>query len=117
MVEIAGGINGITNIGERSHKIDFNQITQFDPDIVILLPCGFELQKVLQEYASLQKNHQWNSLRAVQNEMVFAVDALSYFSRPGPRIITGVEILAKIFDPNSFADLLIPINSYHRLKK
>lgn len=117
MVEIAGGINGISKIGERSRKIDLSQIAQFDPDILILSPCGFDLHKVLQEYGSLQKNNQWNSLRAVQNDMVFAVDALSYFSRPSPRIIMGIEILAKIINPDSSVDLVVPSNSYSRLKK
>jgi len=117
MVGIAGGINGISKIGERSRKIDMSQIAQFDPDILILSPCGFDLHKVLQEYGSLQKNNQWNSLRAVQNDMVFAVDALSYFSRPSPRIIMGIEILAKIINPDSFEDLEVPPNSYSRLKK
>jgi len=117
MVGIAGGINGISKIGERSRKIDMSQIAQFVPDILILSPCGFDLHKVLQEYGSLQKNNQWNSLRAVQNDMVFAVDALSYFSRPSPRIIMGIEILAKIINPDSFEDLEVPPNSYSRLKK
>ena len=117
MVGLAGGINGISKIGERSRKIDLSQIAQFDPDILILSPCGFDLHKVLQEYASLQKNNQWNSLRAVQNNMVFAVDALSYFSRPSPRIIKGIEILAKIINPDSSVDLVVPPNSYNRLKK
>ena len=117
MVGIAGGFNGISMIGERSRKIDLNQIAQFDPDILILSPCGFDLHKVLQEYNSLEKNNQWNSLRAVQNDMVFAVDALSYFSRPSPRIIMGIEILAKIINPDSFVDLEVPPNSYSRLKK
>ena len=117
MVGIAGGTNGISNIGERSRKIELSQIAQFDPDILILSPCGFDLHKVLQEYGSLQKNNQWNSLRAVQNDMVFAVDALSYFSRPSPRIIMGIEILAKIINPDSSADLVVPPNSYSRLKK
>jgi iron complex transport system substrate-binding protein len=49
--------------------------------------------------------------------MVFAVDALSYFSRPSPRLITGIEILAKIINPDSFANLVVPINSYSRLKR
>lgn len=117
MVGIAGAINGISKVGERSSKIDFSQITQFDPDIIILLPCGFDLRKVFQEYGSLQKNNQWQSLRAVQNGMVFAVDALSYFSRPGPSIITGIEILAKIINPESFPQLMVPSNSYNRMKK
>ncbi len=117
MVGLAGGINGISKIGERSRKIDLSQIAQFDPDILFLSPCGFDLHKVLQESGSLQKNNQWNSLRAVQNDMVFAVDALSYFSRPSPRIIIGIEILAKIINPDSSVDLEVPPNSYSKLKK
>ena len=117
MIEIAGGINGISGNGDRSHKIDLIEISGFDPDIIILMPCGFDLSKVLVESASLHKNPQWNSLRAVQNNMVYAVDALSYFSRPSPRIITGIEILSKIINPDSFADLTVPPNSYTKLKK
>jgi iron complex transport system substrate-binding protein len=116
MVEIAGGINGISKIGQRSHKIELSQISQFDPDILIMMPCGFDIDKILGEYGSLQKNHEWNSLKAVQDGMVFAVDALSYFSRPSPRIITGIEILSKIINPDSFVDLNVPLNSYTKLK-
>lgn len=116
MVEIAGGINGISKIGQRSHKIELSQISQFDPDILIMMPCGFDIDKILGEYGSLQKNQEWNSLKAVQDGMVFAVDALSYFSRPSPRIITGIEILSKIINPDSFVDLNVPLNSYSRLK-
>lgn len=117
MVEIAGGINGISKTGDRSRKIEFSQISQIDPDILILLPCGFTLDRVLSEYVSLKRNEDWNSLRAVQNDMVFAVDAMSYFSRPSPRLITGIEILAKIINPESFAQLVVPVNSYTKLRK
>ena len=116
MVEIAGGINEMSKTGDRSRKIEFSQISKLDPDILILLPCGFTLDRVLSEYVILKRNEDWNSLRAVQNDMVFAVDAMSYFSRPSPRMITGIEILAKIFNPNSFGNLIIPENSYTRLK-
>ena len=117
MVEIAGGINGISITGERSRKMDFSEIVEFDPDILILLPCGFDLERIIIEYESLSHNQQWNSLRAVQTDMVFALDALSYFSRPSPRIITGIEILAKIFNPQSFSNLITPSNAYVRIKK
>ena len=117
MVEIAGGINGISKTGDRSRKIEFSQISQIDPDIVILLPCGFTVDRVFSEYVSLKRNEDWNSLRSVQNDMVFAVDAMSYFSRPSPRLITGIEILAKIINPESFAQLVVPVNSYTKLRK
>jgi iron complex transport system substrate-binding protein len=116
MVEIAGGTNEISKTGDRSRKIEFSQISKLDPDILILLPCGFTLDRVLREYVSLKRNVDWNSLRAVKDDMVFAVDAMSYFSRPSPRIITGIEILAKIINPDSFANLVIPENSYTRLR-
>jgi iron complex transport system substrate-binding protein len=116
MVEIAGGINGISKTGDRSRKIEFSQISQLDPDILILLPCGFTLDRVLSEYVSLKRNEDWNSLRAVQNDMVFAVDAMSYFSRPSPRLIIGIEILAKIINPTSFVHLVVPVNSYTKLR-
>ncbi len=116
MVEIAGGINGISKTGNRSRKIEFSQISQLDPDILILLPCGFTLDRVLSEYVSLKRNEDWNSLRAVQNDMVFAVDAMSYFSRPSPRLIIGIEILAKIINPKSFSYLVVPVNSYTKLR-
>ena len=117
MVELAGGINGISSSGERSRKIEFSEISQLDPDIMILLPCGFTFDRVCSEYVSLKRNEDWNSLRAVKNDMVFAVDAMSYFSRPSPRVITGIEILAKIFNPKEFANLVVPDNSYGRLVK
>jgi iron complex transport system substrate-binding protein len=117
MVEIAGGNNGISKTGDRSRNIEFSQVSQFDPDILILLPCGFTLDRVLSEYVSLKRDEDWNSLRAVQNDMVFAVDAMSYFSRPSPRLITGIEILAKIINPKSFANLAVPENAYTKLRK
>ena len=117
MVEIAGGINGISITGERSRKMDFSEIVEFDPDILILLPCGLDLERIIIEHECLSHNHQWNSLRAVQTDMVFALDALSYFSRPSPRIITGIEILAKIFNPQCFSNLITPSNAYVRIKK
>lgn len=117
MVEIAGGINGISITGERSRKMDFSEIVEFDPDVLIFLPCGLDLERIIREYESLSHNHQWNSLRAVQTDMVFALDALSYFSRPSPRIITGIEILAKIFNPQCFSNLITPSNAYVRIKK
>jgi iron complex transport system substrate-binding protein len=117
MVEIAGGKNGISITGERSRKMHFSEIVEFDPDILILLPCGLDLERIIIEYESLSHNHQWNSLRAVQTDMVFALNALSYFSRPSPRIITGIEILAKIFNPQCFSNLITPSNAYVRIKK
>ena len=67
------------------------------------MPCGFNINRTVLEYKkSLQNNHEWNSLRAVKQQNVFAVDANSYFSKPSLRTITGIEILAKIIHPDFF---------------
>jgi iron complex transport system substrate-binding protein len=117
MVEIAGGINGLSKSKEQSKRTSLAEIIKFDPDKIILMPCGFNIDRTIKEYknASLNKNQEWNNLRAIKNNEIYAVDAGSYFSKPGPRIITGIEILAKIISPNEFQDFKVPENSYTKL--
>jgi len=112
MVEIAGGINGISVVGEPSRRMKLEEAVIFDPDIIVLMPCGFQISRITQEYSKLAKNSEWKSLQAVRNNNVYAVDANSYFSKSGPRTVTGIEILAKIFQPETFKDLKIPDNSF-----
>ena len=68
------------------------------------MPCGFDLNRALQELKILKNNVKWTDLQAVQEKEVYAVNATDYFSKPGPRTITGLEILAKIINPVQFAD-------------
>ena len=112
MVEIAGGINGISVVSQPSRRMKLDEALDFDPEIIILMPCGFDVNRIRQEYSKLATNSQWKLLCAVQNNKVFAVDANSYFSKPGPRTITGIEILAKIIHPEIFVDLKIPDDSF-----
>ena len=117
MVEIAGGINGLSKPKEQSRRASFEEIMKFDPDKIILMPCGFNIDRTIKEYknTNLNNNQEWNNLRAIKNNEIYAVDAGSYFSKPGPRIITGIEILAKIISLNEFQDFKVPKNSYTRL--
>ena len=117
MVQIAGGINGLGKSNEQSRRTSLEEITKFDPDIIILMPCGFNIDRTIKEYknASLNKNQEWNNLRAIKNNELYVVDAGSYFSKPGPRTIIGIEILAKIISPNEFEHIIIPENSYSKL--
>ncbi len=115
MVEIAGGINGISQTGERSRKMKLEEAVMFDPDIIILMPCGFDIKRILAEYTKLASDNKWKLIPALQNSRVFAVDANSYFSKPGPRIITGIEILAKIIHPEAFLDLKVPDDSFVKI--
>ncbi len=115
MVEIAAGINCISTAGEPSRRMKIEEVMKFDPDIVVLMSCGFDINRIRKEYSTLANNNEWKLLRAVQNNNVYAVDANSYFSRPGPRTVTGIEILAKIIHPETFGDLKIPDDSFSRI--
>jgi len=115
MVDIAAGINGISAVGEPSRRMKIEEAMKFDPDIVVLMPCGFDINRICQEYSKLANDTQWKLLRAVQTNNVYAVDANSYFSKPGPRTVTGIEILAKIIHPETFEDLKVPDNSFSQI--
>jgi iron complex transport system substrate-binding protein len=118
MVEIAGGINGLSKSKEQSRRASLEEIKKFDPDKIILMPCGFNIDRTINEYkknSTLNNNQEWNNLRAIKNSELYVVDAGSYFSKPGPRTITGIEILAKIISPNKFNHIQAPENSYTKL--
>lgn len=115
MVTIAGGINGISSRGKPSRRMSMDEIKLFGPDKIVLMPCGFDLNRTLREARILEKNDDWKSLQAVQNNEVYLVNANAYFSKPGPRTIVGLEILAKIINPKLFEDLYVPSNSFTKL--
>ena len=116
MIEYSGGINMITKSGEHSRKMDIVEIENEDPDVIILMPCGFDVQRTISEYKKyLSNNSRWNQLRAVRERKVFAVDADSFFSKPSIRVITGIEILAKILHSDIFSDLQVPVNSFLKI--
>ena len=116
MIEYSGGINMITKNGEHSRKMDITEIENADPDVLILMPCGFNVQRTISEYEKyLKDNSRWNKLRAVREKRVFAVDANSFFSKPSIRVVTGIEILAKILHPEIFTDFEVPTNSFSKI--
>jgi len=115
MVETAGGINGISSTGEQSRRMDIDEAAKFEPDIIILMPCGFDVNRTILEYEKLAEGKKWRSLRAVRQGNLCAVNANEYFSKPGPRTITGIEILSKIIHPDTFKDIQIPENSFKRI--
>jgi len=113
MIKVSGGINMISKTGEHSRRMDMNEIVESDPDVIILMPCGFDTQRTVSEYdAILRDNSGWNSLKAVKNNQIFAVDANSFFSKPSIRTIDGLEILAKIIQPERFDDLVVTADSF-----
>jgi len=116
MIEFAGGINLISKTGEHSRRMDLVEVKNSDPDIIILMPCGFDTVRTLSEYDAILKNNSaWNSLNAVKNNQVFAVDANSFFSKPSIRTVDGLEILAKIIQPDKFKDLAVSDGSFFHI--
>lgn len=115
MVEIAGGDCGLGKPGKPSFKVSWDEIVDFSPQIIVIMPCGFDIEKTLAELDVLTSNERWHRLSAARKGHVYLADANSYFSRPGPRIVDGLEILAKIFHPEISA-FEIPPNSILNLR-
>ena len=116
MIQTAGGKNLISSQKESSRKMELDELKKMDPDIVIMMPCGFDVDRTIKEYDKiLAQDKEWSSLKAVREDLVFAVDANSYFSKPSFRTITGIEILAKIIHPEIFGNMEIPENSFKKI--
>ena len=116
MIEVAGGENLISTKKMPSRKMKLGEIKEANPDIIVMMPCGFDVKRTISEYNSvLAKNTDWNELEAVKENNVYAVDANSYFSKPSLRTITGIEVLASIIHPDVFDDLQLPEDSFSKI--
>lgn len=105
MVEYAGGEDWLGEVGQPSRSADWEEILHYNPDILVLMPCGFSIERTLREIDLLTGREGWEELTAVKECQVFLVEASAYFNRPGPRIVTGLEILAQIIHPEIFSGL------------
>ncbi len=101
-VEIAGGICLLGTAGEKSVTTTYEAIIESKPDVVILIPCGYYTEDILRQLPNTKFPAEFKEIPAFQNGEIWALDATSYFSRPAPRVVDGVEILAKIFHPEIF---------------
>ena len=102
MLEWAGAEDRNSKNGTDSVRIHWESVLDYQPEVVIVSPCGFKTDKVLEESMTLMARSSWNDLPAVKQGKVFAVDANSYFARPGPRVVEGVELLAHLIHPEDF---------------
>ena len=80
----------------------WDDLAAADPDIILVMPCGFDLERAVSEMHWLTQRDGWHDLRAVRNGRVFVADGNQYFNRPGPRLVESLEILAGILDPEVF---------------
>jgi iron complex transport system substrate-binding protein len=102
MVEIAGGIDGLGNKGEPARPTPWERVRSYAPEVIVLMPCGFGLERAAREAPLLYRLEGWHDLPAVKRGTVYAVDGSAYFNRPGPRLIDGIEILAGLIHPEIF---------------
>ncbi|MEW6305442.1 MAG: cobalamin-binding protein [Verrucomicrobiota bacterium] len=102
MVELAGGLNLFGEPGKHSPWLNWEAVQEHDPEIIIVMPCGFDIARTLRELPAVVQRPDWAKLRAVRNGHVHIVDGNQYFNRPGPRLVDSLEILAEIIHPNLF---------------
>jgi len=102
MVELAGGVDVLAEPGEKSRRVAPRDIVMASPDLAVLMPCGFDLHRTRKEARSATGAPWWADLPAARTDRVWLVDGSSYFNRPGPRLVDGLEILAHIVQPSLF---------------
>jgi iron complex transport system substrate-binding protein len=107
-IQRAGGWDLLGEPGEPAHETSWRAIRDVDPEMLLLMPCGFHLQDGVETWRTARRPPYWNRLEAVRRGQVFALDGSAYFSRPGPRVIAGIELLAEIFDPDTFIETSPP---------
>lgn len=102
MIELAGGVSLFGESGKHSPWINWSVVQEHDPEVILVMPCGFDLERTRAEVNSLIKLPHWNDLQAVKKHKVFLIDGNSYFNRPGPRLVDSLEILAELMHPEVF---------------
>ena len=101
-VALAGGDHAFGRAGEKSLTTTAEAVLEYAPEVVVLAPCGYYKEEILAALATARLPRGWDELPAVRDGRVWAVDATSYFSRPGPRVVEGAEILARVLHPDIF---------------
>jgi len=106
MVTLAGGHDVLGRAGAPSFKVNCAEILEAKPEVILLLPCGFDTRRTVREAALLRQLDHWSDLPAVRAGHVYALNGGAYFSRPGPRLVNGLEILARIIQPEQRGESL-----------
>src|SRR4029079_274064 len=104
----AGGWDLLGRDGDKAVETTWDAVREVDPETLVLMPCGYHLPETVTEWDRTPRPAWFPDLSAVSRGQVFAVDGSAYFSRPGPRVIDGLELLADVFDPDAFVDSAPP---------
>ena len=115
IVRLAGGADGLGREGGDSLRIDWQQVLDWSPEVLIFMPCGYRLDAAMDRAPALRELPGYSDLPAVRNGRVYVVDANAYFARPGPRVIEGTQLLAHLIHPDRF-DWNGPSGAYCRFE-
>ncbi len=102
LVEMAGGANLFGEAGTHSSWMTWDALREGDPEVIVLMPCGFDLDRTRRGLPEVTRNPSWGELRAVRTSRVYLADGNQFFNRPGPRLAESLEILAEILHPDRF---------------
>src|SRR5438093_666002 len=100
MIGLAGGVDSLGRPGEKSRRISSNEVESAAPEVAVLMPCGFDLDRTRAEAGVVTHSSWWAHLPAARTGRAWLVDGSSYFNRPGPRLVDGLEILAHVLQPS-----------------
>ena len=103
MVDLAGGSNTFGDKDTGTFKLEWDDVVERQPDVIVMMPCGFDVKRGLEDVPILSQREGWKDLPAVRNDRVYVVDASAYTSRSGPRLVTGLEIMAEMIHPELFS--------------
>ncbi len=103
MVDLAGGSNTFGDKDTGTFKLEWEEVVERQPEIIVMMPCGFDVKRGLEDVPILAEREGWKDLPAVRNDRVYVVDASAYTSRSGPRLVTGLEIMAEMIHPELFS--------------
>ena len=106
MVEMAGGSNCFGDKETGSFRLEWDKIVESQPEIIIFMPCGYDVKRALQDVPLLGDKEGWADLPAVRNERIYVIDAGAYTSRAGPRLVVGLEIMAEMIHPGLFSGMV-----------
>ena len=106
MVELAGGVNCFGDKEKGSFPLEWEKVVESQPQVIIFLPCGFDVKRALQDVPLLAAKEGWKDLPAVRDNRVYVIDASAYSSRSGPRLVVGLEIMAEMIHPELFSGLV-----------
>jgi iron complex transport system substrate-binding protein len=107
LVRLAGGSYPFADVGARSGVVDWEVLTARQPDVVVLMPCGFPIAQTMRELDWLRQRPEWRGLHAVRTGRASVVDGNAYFNRPGPRLVESAEILAALLHPDECGDRMV----------